>query len=209
MFLIAVVSIVERHEPLHGATTSSAKIIGGQLVRAARIARTSTSATMTEETWRELRAAPAHHARRDVAARRRRAARRTCSGPSSGHDSLVDAVAVRRQAAPGARVHGDASDYFDIKKMAPVSGRLFSPQEYELGTPVDRHRPGRRRTTSSPTSIRSAASSRSRGIPYTVVGVLEKQGSVFGISLDKFVDRAAQVAAQPRTSTRTASSTRS
>jgi putative ABC transport system permease protein len=77
-------------------------------------------------------------------------------------------------------------DYFDIKKMAPVNGRLFSPQEYERGMnvivvgqdvanyffpaldPV-----GRELTV--------------RGIPYTVVGVMEKQGSAFGISFDKFI----------------------
>src|SRR4051812_33166533 len=28
------------------------------------------------------------------------------------------------------------TDYFDIKKMAPVKGRLFSPQEYERGMNV-------------------------------------------------------------------------
>src|SRR5437868_4985465 len=28
------------------------------------------------------------------------------------------------------------NDYFDIKKMAPVRGRLFSPQEYERGMDV-------------------------------------------------------------------------
>src|SRR4051812_39875062 len=29
-----------------------------------------------------------------------------------------------------------SEDYFDIKKMAPVSGRLFSQQEYDRGMPV-------------------------------------------------------------------------
>ena len=38
---------------------------------------------------------------------------------------------------------------------------------------------------------------RIQGIPYTVVGVAEKQGSVFGISLDKFVIAPRDVAAQP------------
>jgi putative ABC transport system permease protein len=79
-----------------------------------------------------------------------------------------------------------SEDYFDIKKMAPVNGRLFSPQEYERGMnvivigqdvanyffpaldPV-----GRELTV--------------RGIPYTVLGVMEKQGSAFGISFDKFI----------------------
>ena len=38
-----------------------------------------------------------------------------------------------------------------------------------------------------PPSTRSATQLRMGGIPYTVVGVAEKQGSIFGQSLDKFV----------------------
>jgi putative ABC transport system permease protein len=77
-------------------------------------------------------------------------------------------------------------DYFTIKKMAPVAGRLFSPQEYERGMNVvvigqdvaDYFFPsldpvGRQLTV--------------RGLPYTVVGVMEKQGSAFGVSFDKFI----------------------
>jgi putative ABC transport system permease protein len=77
-------------------------------------------------------------------------------------------------------------DYFTIKKMEPVEGRLFSPQEYERGMNVvvigqdvaDYYFPsldpiGRELTV--------------RGLPYTVVGVMEKQGSAFGISFDKFI----------------------
>jgi putative ABC transport system permease protein len=77
-------------------------------------------------------------------------------------------------------------DYFTIKRMAPVNGRLFSPQEFERGMPVivigqdvaDYFFPsldpvGRELTV--------------RGLPYTVVGVMEKQGSAFGVSFDKFL----------------------
>ncbi|MDB4880283.1 MAG: hypothetical protein JWL60_1729 [Gemmatimonadetes bacterium] len=77
-------------------------------------------------------------------------------------------------------------DYFTIKRMAPVSGRLFSAQEYERGMPVivigqdvashffpSLDPVGRELTI--------------RGIPYQVVGVMEKQGSAFGKSFDKFV----------------------
>jgi putative ABC transport system permease protein len=77
-------------------------------------------------------------------------------------------------------------DYFTIKRMAPVRGRLFSPQEFERGMPVivigqdvaDYFFPaldpvGRELTI--------------RGIPYQIVGLMEKQGSAFGISFDKFI----------------------
>jgi putative ABC transport system permease protein len=77
-------------------------------------------------------------------------------------------------------------DYFGIKKMDPVRGRLFSPQEYERGMPVivigqdvaDYFFPG-----VDPIGRELTV----RGLPYTVVGLMEKQGSAFGISFDKFI----------------------
>jgi putative ABC transport system permease protein len=84
------------------------------------------------------------------------------------------------------RVFTVTSDYFGIKRMEPVKGRLFGPQEYEhgsnvivIGQDVATHffagldPIGRELTV--------------RGLPYTVVGVMEKQGSVFGQSLDQFI----------------------
>jgi putative ABC transport system permease protein len=77
-------------------------------------------------------------------------------------------------------------DYFEIKKMAPVRGRLFSSQEYDRGMPVivvgqdvaDYFFPALDPINRELTI---------RGVPYTVVGVMEKQGSAFGISFDKFI----------------------
>ena len=79
-----------------------------------------------------------------------------------------------------------SEDYFDIKRMAPVHGRLFSPQEFERGMPVivigqdvaDYYFPALDPVNRELTI---------RGIPYMVVGVMEKQGSAFGISFDKFI----------------------
>ena len=79
-----------------------------------------------------------------------------------------------------------SEDYFDIKKMAPVRGRLFSPQEYERGMPVvvigqdvaDYFFPAL-----DPINRQLTI----RGIPYTVVALMEKQGSAFGVSFDKFI----------------------
>jgi putative ABC transport system permease protein len=77
-------------------------------------------------------------------------------------------------------------DYFEIKRMAPVRGRLFSPQEFERGMNVvvigqdvaDYFFPGL-----DPVGREITV----RGIPYAVVGLMEKQGSAFGISFDKFM----------------------
>jgi putative ABC transport system permease protein len=77
-------------------------------------------------------------------------------------------------------------DYFDIKKMAPVSGRLFSPQEYERGMNViviGQDVANYFFPALDPVGRELVV----RGIPYTVLGVMEKQGSAFGISFDKFI----------------------
>lgn len=79
-----------------------------------------------------------------------------------------------------------SDDWFAIKNMSVTSGRVFTTQEYELGTPVivigeDV------RTHFFPNLNPIGREIRIGRLPYTVVGVAEKQGSVFGQSLDKFV----------------------
>jgi putative ABC transport system permease protein len=76
-------------------------------------------------------------------------------------------------------------DYFEIKKMGVASGRIFTPQEAALGTPV--------LVIGEETAKRffpnvDAVGRQLRigGVPYTVVGVAERQGSIFGFSLDRF-----------------------
>jgi len=80
--------------------------------------------------------------------------------------------------------HAVDGDYFTIKNYDINRGRAFTQQESSLGTPVvvigdevakyffkDLDPIGR------PLRI--------KGMPYTVIGILEKQGSVFGLSLDR------------------------
>ncbi|HEY4218519.1 MAG TPA: ABC transporter permease [Gemmatimonadaceae bacterium] len=79
-----------------------------------------------------------------------------------------------------------SNDWFTIKKMGVSKGRLIAQQEYLLGSPVlvigqdvaDHFFPGLEPV---------GRELRIQAIPYTVVGVAEKQGSAFGISMDKFV----------------------
>ena len=76
--------------------------------------------------------------------------------------------------------------WFGIKKMGATQGRLISPQEYNTGTPVvvvgqdvaDHFYPNLNPI---------GRELKIQGIPYTVIGVADKQGTVFGQSLDKFV----------------------
>ena len=76
--------------------------------------------------------------------------------------------------------------WFDIKNMGVSEGRLPTPQEYALGIPVAViGEETRKHFFPGVTPIgRELKLGR---FPYTVIGVAEKQGSAFGISLDKFI----------------------
>ena len=79
-----------------------------------------------------------------------------------------------------------SENWFDIKKWGVSKGRLIAPQEYQFGAPVvvigqdvaDHF---------FPNLDPIGREVRIQSIPYTVIGVVEKQGSAFGISLDKFL----------------------
>lgn len=79
---------------------------------------------------------------------------------------------------------GTDANYFEIKKFAVEKGRAFTDQEVRAGAAVlvigvevaehffpDLNAEGRQIRVS--------------GVPFTVIGVIEKQGSVFGFSLDR------------------------
>ncbi|MDE3151536.1 MAG: ABC transporter permease [Gemmatimonadota bacterium] len=82
--------------------------------------------------------------------------------------------------------YGVSDQYFTIKRMGVALGRLPSPQEYALGSPVvvigkdvqDHFFPNL-----NPLGRQL----RVDGVPYTVIGVAEAQGSAFGMSFDGFL----------------------
>jgi putative ABC transport system permease protein len=80
--------------------------------------------------------------------------------------------------------HAVDGDYFTIKKYDINRGRAFTQQESTLGVPVvvigDEVA-----TYFFPDLDPIGRPLRIKGMPYTVIGVLEKQGSVFGLSLDR------------------------
>jgi putative ABC transport system permease protein len=85
-----------------------------------------------------------------------------------------------------ATVFAVTDGYFDIKRMQPAKGRLFAPQEYEKSTSVvvigdeiaKFYFPG-----IEPIGREVII----KGVPYAIVGVMEKQGSAFGRSFDQIV----------------------
>jgi putative ABC transport system permease protein len=82
--------------------------------------------------------------------------------------------------------HAVEGDYFTIKKYDLSSGRTITQQEYETGVPVvvigDEVA-----KYFFPNLNPLGRELRIRGIPYQVIGVIEHQGSLFGMSLDKLV----------------------
>jgi putative ABC transport system permease protein len=77
-------------------------------------------------------------------------------------------------------------DYFRIKNYTITAGRAITQQEYRLGAnvvvvgdEVASH--------FFPNLDPIGRELRIRGVPYTVIGRIEKQGSLFGMSMDRFV----------------------
>jgi putative ABC transport system permease protein len=76
--------------------------------------------------------------------------------------------------------------YFAIKKLGVTQGRVFTQQEDALGAPVVVI--GQDVATYFFPSVDPIGRELKVGhIPYTVIGIAESQGSVFGQSLDKFI----------------------
>ncbi len=83
------------------------------------------------------------------------------------------------------QVWGVSEDLFQIRDYEVAQGRIFSPQEIAHGANevvIGMDVADSLFTGEDPIggTIRLA------GFPYTVIGVIEKQGNVFGISLDRF-----------------------
>jgi len=180
MFLIAVVSIVEgmgnymEHD-------FAAKLFGVNTFELRRQPDFSTG-NITDETWREWQRRPRI---RDTDIEPIVSALPPGSmWSASGSDNVVMESPYSKPRTLGAdAVDGD---YFKIRNLEVATGRLLSPQEMAMGSPVivigkeigDKF---------FPNLDPLGRTLRIGGIPFTVIGVAKPQGSVFGISLDRFV----------------------
>jgi putative ABC transport system permease protein len=101
-----------------------------------------------------------------------------------GYDQLT--VESRYARPRRVEVNCTSEQWFAIKNMGLQSGRLPTSQEYELGTPVvvigeDV------KTHFFPGLDPLGRELKIGGIPYEIVGIAEKQGSIFGFSADRFL----------------------
>ncbi len=177
MFLIAVVSIVE------GMSKYMEEDFAGRLlgVNTFTLHRFPWfDGNTTEEMWREYQRRPRIYYS-DLGLVK--------SLLPDGTRYAVESQDNVRATSPFARprqieAHAVDGDYFTIKKYDLTSGRTFTSQELQLGT------------TSMvigsevadyffPNLDPLGRELKIGGIPYTVVGVLAKQGTLFGLSLDK------------------------
>jgi putative ABC transport system permease protein len=177
MFLIAVVSIVEGMSD-YVENDFAAKIIGVNTFDVRRFPNFTPNED--DEDWREfLRRPRLFKPEADLV---------RATLPATFKVAIVNENFIPGF-APGIRprpVHAIATEasYFDIKKFGLTSGRAFAPQEVEAGARV--------------IVIGSEVASyyfenldplgrelRLAGQPYTIIGVIEPQGSVFGFSMDR------------------------
>ncbi|HSE65796.1 MAG TPA: ABC transporter permease [Gemmatimonadales bacterium] len=80
---------------------------------------------------------------------------------------------------------GTEPTYFDIKNIGLASGRIFTPQEVRVGSPV--LVVGDLLAEKLFEGLDPVGKEvRIQGLPYRVIGVAAKRGTLFGLSLDKF-----------------------
>jgi len=177
MFLIAVVSIVEGMSD-YVENDFAAKIVGTNTFDVSRIPTFITDAD--DEQWRAWQRRPRLF---DPEAEVVRNALPGDFRIARVNQSFLPATVPGLRPRSVQAVATDAS-YFDIKKFGLTTGRAFTQQEVATGSRV--------------VVIGSEVASyyyegldpvgrelRIAGLPYTVIGVIEEQGSVFGFSMDR------------------------
>ena len=103
---------------------------------------------------------------------------------AEGYDNVpISSPYVKPTVLQASAVEGD---YFKIREMNIERGRVLTAQEMALGTPVVVI--GQEIATRFfPKLDPVGRQLKVAGLPYTVVGVAESQGSIFGLSMDRFV----------------------
>ncbi len=177
-FLIAVVTIVEGMNQY--MTDRFATILGANAFQLRRYPDLDVGDTSREQ-WREWRRRP-QISFADAEAVADGIETPVLTAWESVRGASVD---YRGRVVEGVRIIGATEHYFDIREWNIEEGRPFSAQEVQLGRPVvvlGRDLADRLFEEVDPIG----RDLRIRSIPYRVIGIVESQGNIFGISLDKF-----------------------
>jgi len=178
-FLIAVVSIVQglnRYMVDRFANT----LVGANTFELRHRPNIITG-NVTEETWLEWSRRPRiSYSDADFV-------RDRIHTPATFAKYCTDRVAVHYngKVAKDIDLVGTEATYFDIRNYEITAGRPFTPQEVETALPV--------LVIGSEVAEKLlrgvdplGKSVRIGGLPYRIIGVVAKQGTIFGLSLDKF-----------------------
>ena len=177
MFLIAVISIVEGMSQ-YVENDFAGKIIGVNTYNFRR--RPDFTPNESDDQWREFMRRPRIYAPEVELVR--------TTIPPGSRAAIVNETfmyAVGGSARPRmVQAVATEADYFQIKKFGITNGRAFTPQEVQagarvlvIGVEVGDH--------FFPDLDPVGRELRVKGTPYQIIGVIEKQGSVFGFSMDR------------------------
>ncbi|HEU0012404.1 MAG TPA: ABC transporter permease [Longimicrobium sp.] len=178
-FLIAVITLLKGMDA-YMKEEFAGRIYGHNTVLVRRVPEMS-SEPVTEATWREWMRRPlwTHEDAEWLAANVR-----TPGMLAYAYDETGRVSDGRGREVSGVRVVGGSANWFAIRDLEFEAGRPFSRHEADRGVAVvvlgrdvaDPLFPGRNPV---------GQTVRIHGFPYRVVGVMEKQGTLFGMSMDR------------------------
>ena len=181
MFLIAVVSIVNGMSK-YMEEDFAAKFLGVNTFTLRRFPDFNMG-NVTDATWKEWQRRP------QITVEDANAVRDAL--PPQTHWAIQDMTwstptSQYRNGGPQSLVAAVSADYFLIKNLEVERGRVFTEQEEAVGAPVVVI--GKETADMFFPSIDPLGKEiRLEGLPFRVIGVLEKQGTTFGLSLDRQV----------------------
>jgi len=178
-FLIAVVSIVQGMN-LYMQDRFANGLIGVNTFEVRRFPAID-NGNVTDDTWREWLRRPRVNYKEAAFVKERVRTPALYARTCFEDNMLVTQGTLRGKI----EVRAADEEFFRIKSYKLASGRAFTPQEARAGLPVivigdlvrEKFFPGVDPVDKTLTIA---------GLPYRVVGVLEKQGTLFGLSLDRF-----------------------
>ena len=179
MFLIAVVSVVQGMNR-YMTDKFAGTILGVNTFRLRQFPDVQIG-NVTDSTWRAWRRRP-RISYEDAAAVTRGL---TVPAITAWESSISATLAASGRLAKLVQVTAATEQYFAIRSLGIELGRPFTLQEVQVGVPVVvlGHELAEKLFESQDPIGREV---KIFGLPYRVIGVVEKQGNLFGMSLDKF-----------------------